>query len=227
MFEEYDTKKIGIIAGVLVLALVVLFFVLFGGNTSNENKVVLNNDIGVQFEDNRFVIPVEKITNDDAYVDSIGDIQFEKDGDTSVLTLSGMYKGHWFSKSYFDEIKPGEYKYYMGIGHNMIPYDGIIQGYIAESFENDTAYAYIYLDEDWRKQVGETHIIWGKDKQFIKKFAWKKVGKGIYMNKIEDDIERFSKDNPDIRVSGIYVGDFKSLDEITRNDINWTAIRTD
>ena len=47
------------------------------------------------------------------------------------------------------------------------------------------------------------------------------------MDKIEDDIERFSKDNPDIRVSGIYVGDFKSLDGITRNDINWTAIRTD
>lgn len=40
------------------------------------------------------------------------------------------------------------------------------------------------------------------------------------MNKIEDEISRFSKDDPDINISGIYVGDFKYFDEINRNDID-------
>ena len=60
-----------------------------------------------------FVIPVEKMSDDDAYVDSTGDIQFVKDGDTSVFTLDGMYKGKWFTKAYFEELKPDEYKIYM------------------------------------------------------------------------------------------------------------------
>ena len=68
-----------------------ILFILSGGNAPQENKVVLNNDVGVQFEDNKFIIPVEKMTNGDAYVDSTGDIQFVKDGDTSVFTLDGMY----------------------------------------------------------------------------------------------------------------------------------------
>ena len=202
-----------------------IFIVLSGNNNSSENKVVLNNDVGVQFEDNKFIIPVEKMSDDDAYVDSTGDIQFVKDGDTSVFTLDGMYKGKWFTKAYFEELKPDEYKIYMGIGSNMMPGDGIIQGYIAEIFENETPYVYIYLDEDWRKLVGETHIIWGKEYQFIQKFEWTKVGTGIYMNKIKDDIERFSTDDPDKRESGIFVGDFNSLDDVEKTDAKWTAIR--
>lgn len=45
------------------------------------------------------------------------------------------------------------------------------------------------------------------------------------MNKIEDDIERFSIDDPDKRESGIFVGDFNSLDDVEKTDAKWTAIR--
>ncbi|MCK4797691.1 MAG: hypothetical protein KAT05_09930, partial [Spirochaetes bacterium] len=40
---------------------------------------------------------------------------------------------------------------------------GVIEGYMVETFENGTPYVYIYLDEDWKKQVGDTNIILGKD----------------------------------------------------------------
>ena len=44
------------------------------------------------------------------------------------------------------------------------------------------------------------------------------------MNKIEDDMEKFSAD-PNIRTSGIFVGDFSSLEDITKENASWTVIR--
>lgn len=138
--------------------------------------------------------------------------------------LSGMYKGERFSKAYYDRHDDGSVDMPMAIRMEMDPTNGVIEGYIVENFVNGTPYAYIYLDEDWRKKFGDTNIIWGKDLQFIQEFEWNKVGDGVYMNKIEDDKERFPE-NLWERTSGIFVG-YITLED-TKEEINgpWTAIK--
>ena len=104
----------------------------------------------------------------------------------------------------------------------MNPNYGVVEGYMVETFENGTPYVYIYLDEDWRKQVGDTNIIWGKDLQFIQKYKQINVGKGIYMNKIKDDKERFPEELK-LRTSGVFVEDI-TLEDTKTNSGSWTMI---
>ena len=73
------------------------------------------------------------------------------------------------------------------------------------------------------KDVGDTNIIWGNDLQFIKEFEWKKVGDGVYMEKIKDDPERFPADLTQ-RTSGIFVGDI-TLEDTKKDTGPWTLIR--
>ena len=81
------------------------------------------------------------------------------------------------------------------------------------------------MDDDWRKKVGDTNIIWGKDLQFIQEFKWSKVGNGVYMNKIKDDIMRFDEMDINSRESGVYVGDFTLEDTKTGVNGDWNAIK--
>ena len=76
----------------------------------------------------------------------------------------------------------------------MDPEDGVIEGFMIEKIENDKPLVYIFLDEDWKKQVKDTKILWGNSWAFNKSFEFKSIEKGIYLEVIEDDRSRFSKD---------------------------------
>ena len=225
MLEEYDKKKVALVAGVIFLLLVVIF-VLSGSKSNPDEPVpVIATKYAVQLPDKRFQVPVETVTDNKGYTDNTGDIQYMKGIQWTSFALSGIYKGEIFSKAFYIRKENGEYEVPMSIGFDMDPTNGVIEGYIVENFENNTPYAYIYLDEDWRKKVGDTNIIWGKDLQFIQAFEWTAVGNGVYMNKIEDDIERFDAIDINSRESGIYVGDFTLEDTKTGVNDDWTAIK--
>ena len=165
------------------------------------------------------------MTDDKAYTDPTEDVQYREGGIETSFPLMGIYKGVRFSKAHHKWHEDGTFELLMEIGHEMEPNDGVIQGYMVETFENKTPYVYIYLDEDWRKQVGETHIIWGLNLDKIQKFKWSKIGDGIYMNKIMDDINRFNLVDISFRESGVFVGDFTLADVNTDSNGNWIAIK--
>ena len=75
------------------------------------------------------------------------------------------------------------------------------------------------------KKVGDTNIIWGLNLDKIQKFKWSKIGDGIYMNKIMDDINRFNLADISFRESGVFVGDFTLADVNTDSNGDWTAIK--
>ena len=173
----------------------------------------------------RFQVPVETVTDNKGYTDNTGDIQYMEGTQWTSFALSGIYKGETFSKAYYIKKANGGYDVPISIGFDMDPTNGVIEGYMVETFITGTPYVYIYLDEDWRKKVGDTNIIWGKDLQYMQEFKWSKVGNGIYMNKIEDDITRFDEIDINSRESGIYVGDFTLEDTKTGVNGDWTAIK--
>ena len=189
------------------------------------NEVVISNNQAIQFDDDKFIIPIERLTDDKAYTDSSEDVQYREGGIETSFPLMGIYKGDGFSKAHHKWHEDGTFELLMEIGHEMEPNDGVIQGYMVETFENKTPYVYIYLDEDWRKKVGDTNIIWGLNLDQIQKYKWSKIGDGIYMNKIMDDINRFNLADISFRESGVFVGDFTLADVNTDSNGDWTAIK--
>ena len=179
----------------------------------------------IQGDDGKFIIPIERLTDGKAYTDPTEDVQYRGEGSMTSFSLSGIYKGERFSKAHHIWHEDGTYELLMEIGHEMDTKDGVIQGYMVETFENEKPYVYIYLDEDWKQQVGDTNIIWGLDLDNIQEFKWSEVGDGIYMNKIMDDINRFNMDDISYRESGIFVGDITLADIKTDTNGGWTAIK--
>lgn len=165
------------------------------------------------------------MTDDKAYTDPTEDVQYREDGIETSFPLMGIYRGDIFTKAHYIWHEDATYDLLMEIGHEMDPKDGVVEGYMVETFENKTPYVYIYLDEDWRKKVGDTNIIWGLDLDKIQKYKWSKVGDGIYMNKILDDINRFNMSDISYRKSGVFVGDFTLADVNTDSNGDWTAIK--
>ena len=179
----------------------------------------------IQGDDGNFIIPIKRLTDGKAYTDPTEDVQY-RDGEIKTsFSLKGIYKGETFSKAYYKRQEDGTQKLLMNIGHEMNPKDGVIEGYVVETFEGENPYVYIYLDEDWKKKVGDTNIIWGLNLDNIQKFEWSEVGDGIYMNKIMDDINRFNMDDIRFRESGVFVGDLTLADITSDSNRDWTAMK--
>ncbi len=109
-----------------------------------------------------------------------------------------------------------KYTEHIEVTRNLIPNDGILQGIIVERFEDGKPFAYIFLDEDWRKEFGDDiHIAWGDDFQNFRLFKFNQIAQGVYMDKVEDTIERvdageFIPPNVTIpRPGGIIVGNIQ------------------
>jgi len=102
----------------------------------------------------------------------------------------GTYKGKPVGTFYFD----GKTKQ-MEITRYLNPSDGTIQGNAVFSGENGKMKAMFYLDEDWKKKVGKTWLLWGKNWENEREFVFTEVLNGLYSDNVEDsDISRFRKD---------------------------------
>lgn len=191
-FNYYFKKKYFLIFGVFLLIFIILISNIFFKKSNNPKEWVIKNNISVY-----------KATDGLSYYDIIGQQNFEMD---TVFINDGRYVGKYF-KNYFEENNQIKLRFSQKLKKDNIP-----DIFIFEKLENNEPYVYIFVDEDWKNQIKETNIIYGSKYQNIKKFTYTELEKGIYYEKIKDDIERFS-DNYKIHYSGILVG------KITKEDI--------
>ena len=173
-------------------------------------------------DENDINIDVYKATRGKGVVD-IKQENYFADGETIAFFYHGMYKGNLFQTAYVDEIfynlsegKTEEEqtelanKYtLMKISQKMNPNDNIIEGLVIGKIENNAYTFYIFVDEDWKKQLEFTNIIWGdnfldKSKMHTKKFDFSRESNGIYMDKISEDANFFQLSPVK---GGIIVGD--------------------
>ncbi|MBI2139480.1 hypothetical protein HYU14_01040 [Candidatus Woesearchaeota archaeon] len=150
-------------------------------------------------------INVDKATGGAGYVDFNG-LQYETGTIGTVFAYDGWYHGSYFREEYAD-LDDG--KVLMRISPQMKPYDGIIEGFMVEKVIDEKPYVYIFLDEDWRKSVFNTTVFWGKFHQSDKEFNFSfEASKGIYMDWVEDDMERF-ENGYNIHDGGVWVGEIR------------------
>lgn len=148
-------------------------------------------------------INVEQATKGTSYINEIG--QQYNDAETStVFELEGYYKGEYFNTEYTDENRRTK----MRLTNKMNPNDGIVEGFMTERKDSETEkwIVDIFVDEDWKKQVGKTNIYWGTMYLQNKQFVFAEVSPGIYHDQIIDDSDRLLE-NARIRTFGIIVGD--------------------
>ncbi|MBI2138817.1 hypothetical protein HYU13_04460 [Candidatus Woesearchaeota archaeon] len=150
-------------------------------------------------------INIKEATSGKGYIDFNG-LQYETEAFGTVFSYDGWYQGNYFRDQYTD---PAEERVLMRIGPSMKPHDGVIEGFIIEKVKDGKPLLFIFLDNDWRNNVQNTTIFWGKAYQNDKLFNFSfEVSKGVYLDWVEDDAERF-ENNYNIHNGGVWVGELK------------------
>jgi hypothetical protein len=144
-------------------------------------------------------VDIEKATKGQSF-DNERNEYFIVNGTRTSFKYEGFYNGNYFEKEYLENGKIR-----MRVGTTLNPNDGIIEGIATERINNGVYEVLIFVDEDWRKQMPSTNIIWGAKYQLVKPYSFTPVRDGIYLSIIEDDPERFG-DNHHTSYAGIIVG---------------------
>ena len=179
-------------------------------------------------EDNEdMIINVYKATKTLGYFDGLRE-EFIYFGKRVTFFYHGYYKGNYFDELYvgnsFFETRDANYPINeinkefvkMKISNKINPKDGVIEGFILGKFEDNELVFYAFVDEDWRKQVEYTNILWANDFSemiYEKKFEFNDPINGIYVNKINGDFNWFKQ----ARKGGILVGEIYK--EIIKDNI--------
>jgi len=146
-------------------------------------------------------INVDKASKGQAF-DNDRNIYFYINGTTTSFGYEGYYKGNYFTRHY-----PREAPFLIRVNPEITPNDGVIEGYLVERFINDTYQVFVFLDNDWKQEIPDTNIVWGKDYVFARSFDFSnQISPGIYMDEILDDPRRFGL-NHRVSYSAILVGD--------------------
>jgi hypothetical protein len=117
----------------------------------------------------------------------------------TTFALEGWYQGKHFRQVYADQ----DGRVQMRITPKMQPYDGIPEGFILQKL--DPPEAYIFLDLDWKEKYPQSVIYWGRFFENEQAVDFSSEVKGIYIDRIEDDISRF-QENFNIHDGGVMVG---------------------
>ncbi len=198
-------KKVVIWAAVVILC-IILIFIIF-----RPKKVVYSDDPEDWIDEKpngTFEVSFEQVTKGAGTFNDINE-QYQYALIDTVFGYDGLYEGEYFKNKYYSPDR----KIRMEITKNLVPGDGILQGIIIERIDDGQPVAFIFIDEDWRNKLGDTvNIVWGKKYQNMKKFEYKEIEDGIYMNQILDDNNRFIQTFNDVHFGGIVVGNVNIKD---------------
>ena len=186
-------KKLIISVFILLLGILIIMIIF-----KERPESIIKEKMGVK------EINIEKITKGKAYIDATG-VQFISTSIRTVFDYEGWYKGEYFKREF---VKEGILL--MRISPEIKPNDGVIEGFIIETIENEEPIIYIFLDQDWKNKIKETIIYWGKSFNNQKEFNFSnQISPGIYIDKVKDEKERFLF-NYSMHLGGVYVGDLET-----------------
>jgi len=223
---KINKNKTNILLGIMIIIIIAFLIINYSGT---QQKVKFTEDPSQminQIDKNTIEIDILTITDeksktysrDSAQVYSIGgDINEE-----TVFAMQGVYNGVVFSSTFYKNETP-----IMNISRTLHPNNDIIEGYIVQRIENEAIKdisSYIFVDEDWKEALPNTHVLWGASYQYNKKYEFNPIMEGVYMMKIKDDPERFI-DGFLGSIGGIVVGNVLPEDVANDNIANRTLMR--
>jgi hypothetical protein len=163
-------------------------------------------------------VNVEQITSGSGHLDMFGQ-QFDNGKISTVFGYSGFDHGEFFEYEYRDE----QDKLMMRITNEMEPFNGVIEGFAVANIVDNKPIVQIFLDEDWKREVGDTFIWYGVGYKNYKEFNFNEISEGIYSDSIEDDPGRFMAEFT-LHLGGVIIGDV-SKEKIKNEDEDITLIK--
>ena len=223
-----ENKNINFIFG--IISIILIFVLIFNySKTPIEKKEEFTEDPSQminQIDEDTIEIDITTITDEKSKTYNMDREQiYAIEGDENEVTtfaLQGVYQGDVFSSTFFQNETP-----MMRISKQLIPNNGIIEGYIVQRIENEVTKdisSYIFVDEDWREALPNTQVLWGDAYQYNKEYEFNSIAEGVYMMKIKDDPERFIEGFL-ISIGGIAVGNILPEDVANDNIVNRTFMR--
>jgi hypothetical protein len=134
-------------------------------------------------------------------------LQYETDNIGTVFSISGFYEG----ESFIGEYRDAANRTRMKITPSMQPGNGIAEGYIAELVIDGEPTLFIFVDEDWKDQIPDTKIYFGRSFENEIEFDFENPTEkknGVYMMRVLDDPKRF-ENNFSTHFGGVYLGDLR------------------
>jgi len=141
----------------------------------------------------------------------------------TAFIIEGYYNNEFF-KNYYDNGT-----IHIHIGENINPDDEYMDIMISETFFNGTPYIDIFLDSIWQEKLGAVNIWYGIQYENYQAFNFSRnneIKKGIYHNRIKDDISRFIENSDPLqKTGGLIIGDINREDWINQTLKNKIVIR--
>jgi hypothetical protein len=160
-------------------------------------------------EDGDKEVNVFKATRGKATIEGYQE-DYHVEGEILSFFYSGLYQGIGFKDVYVDEqfevdsansslgAKKELVSNYvkMQIGKDMYPGDGVVEAFVLGKEENEDFVFYLFVDSDFKEQLGFVNILWGDDfadlsTLHIRPYDFSKVKDGIYIDKLTGDIDWF------------------------------------
>ena len=204
-----EKRTTWILSGVLLLAIILLFLLPGKGErrySTNPEDWVITTPTGIS-------IDVEEASQGTAEITTINQ-QFRTAEVSTAFSYEIVWDGDFRENPYTEAGKT-----IVEITEKFSD-DGVPQIMLMEQPDLQVL---IFVDEDWKQELKATHIVWGKDFERQRPYLFKPIGKGIYMDKVEDDPARFPLGLDDIAYGGIAVGKV-SKEDIAQGNLDIRAV---
>ena len=223
---EQNNNKLKIIFGIIIVILISFLIFNYTKTTIDRKFTEDPKQMINKIDKDTIEIDIKTITDGNSELYNMEREQIYSiegiDNEQTIFAMQGVYNGIVFSSTFFQDEQP-----LMKITKKLKPNDGVIEGYIVQRIENATTKdisSYIFVDEDWKKALPNTQVLWGAKYQYNKEYDFNEISTGIYMMKIKDDPERFIEGFL-ISQGGIAVGNIVPEDIENNNIINRTLMR--
>lgn len=193
--RSYGFWSLVLIVGILIL---LGFLLLFNAGQFFASDTYVNE---LRFIERDGSINVDHASGGTASFREEDGLQYDDGRVKTVFSHYAYYEGQAFSGRYVREGRT-----IMRYGPDMVPGDGVIDIFIVEKIVSGIPVVHVFLDGDWRREVGSTNIYYGPRFEHQLTFDYTTQASGIYVMTFEDDPERFSQDYR-LHEGGIIVGD--------------------
>jgi len=180
--------------------ILISFFVIIIKNQYKETSEYRDNPKNwVSKKGDIVSIDVSKIS--DAYMEYHGTLQQFNDGELNTA----FYTEGWYNGNYFTSIYKENGIALLRVGTELNSNDGVLDVFISEVFEDGNPYFDVFLDEKWKEDFDKVNLWYGAEFEHYAKFDFStanEIKKGVYHNRIGDDINRFSIGSDPVQHNG-------------------------
>lgn len=197
--EPHHNHKKLIISLLIILLIVIIGNVFYFYYSSTEHYSD-NPSKWINQVNDTMSLDLNEASEGNSYLDGNSEQQYGAIG--TMFSSEGWYKGNYFNNEYVSNGKT-----LMKITNDLVPNNGVIEGFLFEKLEGEDLFAYIFVDSDWKNNLPDTKVFFGSDYQYNTTFDFSNELKpGVFMMKIKDDKERFIS-GYSIHKGGFYIGE--------------------